>query len=271
MRPTRSRVAPVVLLTAVALTGTADPAPAAITRRADTAAPKITSITVNPSPVILRTKNGGATTFAIVVKAADALGVDRVTVGLYDPSDSSGRAFRLKRTGGTAASGVWTGTLVLQNTARRGAWSVRAFATDLASNSSNPDTVYTNFKVMLPTRFHKLYVAADPATGKVVGQALLQNFRPGRAWGGFSGRPITLEFMPDGANSYLKVATAKTGADGWVHFDGVAANQSGTWRMTYAGNTGYAPANSVNQVLKVNVPQADPGTTTPAPSPTPAA
>lgn len=273
MRPTR--VTPVVLLTAVALAATADPAPAVTQRRGDTQAPVITGITVNPSPVVLRTKRGGATRFAIAVNATDAGGVDRVTVGLYDPTDGSGRAFRLRRTGGSAGNGVWTGTLVLQNTATRGAWSVRAFATDLASNSSNPDTVYTNFKVMLPTRFHKLYVAADKSNGTIVGQALLQHFRAGKGWKPFSDRPIALEFMPDGANSFLKVATARTGEDGWVHFEGVQTNQSGTWRMNYGGNTGYAPALSTTAVLKIDAPQSDPGTTTdpttnPTTAPTPA-
>jgi len=262
-----------VLLTAVALVGTSDPALAAAKRRADTSAPVITGISVNPAQVVLRTKKGGATSFAITVRATDTNGVDRVTVGLYDPSDSTGRAFRLKRTGGTAANGVWTGTLVLQNSAKRGAWSVRAFATDLASNTSDPDKVYSNFKVTLPARFHKLYVAADPSTGKVVAQALLQQFKSGVGWKPGVNRPVTLEFAPAGANSFLKVATARTGSDGMVHFDDVSANQTGTWRMTYAGNTGYSAANSVHQVV-TEKPSSGGGTTTQpvaTPTPTPAA
>jgi hypothetical protein len=271
------RITPLVLLTAVALAGAADPALAKSKRRGDTAAPAITGITVNPSPVVLGTAKGGATKFAISVRATDAGGVDRVTVGLYDPADQSGRAFRLKRTSGTATNGLWTGTLVLQNSTERGDWSVRAFATDLSSNSSNPDTIYGTFRVTLPTRFHKLYVAADPKTGKVTAQALLQSFRPGKRWQPFTKRPVVLQFMPEGANSFLTVTTAKTGSDGMVHFTGVTANRSGTWRMMFEGATAWAPALSGTEQVTVKVPQSDPGTSIPAttptssPSPTPAA
>jgi hypothetical protein len=266
MRPTPTRVTPVALLTAVALLGAADPALGTSSRRGDTAAPVIGAITVNPSPVVLGTASRGVTRFAITVRANDPGGVDRVTVGLYDPSDVNGRAFRLKRTGGTATSGVWTGTAVVQNTAKRGAWSLRAFATDLASNTSNPDTIYSNFRVTLPTRFHKLYVAADQNTGKVTAQALLQAFRPGKRWQAFSKRAVALEFRPQGANSFLTVATAKTGSDGMVHFTNVAVTKSGTWRLNYLGNSGWAPTLSGTQAVTVK-PKSDPGTTMPAPTP----
>ena len=125
MRPTSSQVAPVVLLTVFALTGAANPASALSGRRGDVSAPIISTITVNPSPVVLGTKKSGTTSFKVTLRASDNSGVDRVTIGLYDPSDKTGKAFRLKRTGGTATDGVWTGTLVLQNVAKTGAWSVR--------------------------------------------------------------------------------------------------------------------------------------------------
>ena len=116
MRPTPTRVAPVALLTAVALVGSTSPAMARAKRVADAEAPTITAITVNPSPVVLGTKAAGRTAFAVAVRATDTGGgVDRVTVGLYDPAENSGRAFRLSRTSGSAADGLWTGTLVLTN------------------------------------------------------------------------------------------------------------------------------------------------------------
>ena len=190
MRPTPSRVAPVALLTAVALAGSASPALAKPKRAADAEAPVITAITVNPSPVVLGTKAAGRTAFAVAVRATDTGGgVDRVTVGLYDPADNSGRAFRLSRTSGSAADGLWTGTLVLSNKAKRGAWSVRAFATDKANNTTDPDKVYTNFRVTLPTRMRAFAVTSDPATGVVNATALLERFRPGTkaAWLPFAG------------------------------------------------------------------------------------
>lgn len=243
MRPTPSLVAPVALLTALALTSATAPAQARAKLAADTEAPVITAITVNPSPVVLGTKAAGRTAFAIALRATDTgAGVERVTVGLYDPADASGRAFRLSRTSGSAADGLWTGTLVLANKAKRGAWSVRAFATDAANNTTDPDKVYTNFRVTLPTRVRAFAVDVDAATGAVSARALLERFRPGAkaSWVSFASRPVTLEFQPDGANGYLAVATGKTAADGTVRFEPVSANQSGAWRATYAGNTGYA-------------------------------
>lgn len=254
MRPTPSRVAPVVLLTAVALTNSASPAGA---RTADSQAPVITAITVNPSPVVLGTKATGRTAFAVAVRAVDTgAGVDRVTVGLYDPADASGRAFRLSRTSGSAADGLWTGTLVLSNKSKRGAWSVRAFATDLASNTTDPDKVYTNFRVTLPTRLRAFAVKSDPATGAVNATALLERFRPGAnaSWVSFANRTVTLEFQPNGANGFLAVATGKTAADGSVRFEKVSVNQSGTWRASYAGNTGYGADASGARLVTVTAP-----------------
>ena len=251
MRFTPSRVAPVAVLTAAALTGNVTSAPALGTRGADVNPPTITALTVNPSPVVLGTKARGRTAFALAVRAVDAGGVDRVTVGVYDPKDRSGRAYRLTRTSGSAADGLWTGTVVLPNLAKRGVWSVRAFATDRASNTTNPDRVYTNFRVTLPTRFRGVDVQADPSTGAVSGVATLQRFRPGVGWVPFSGRNVVLEFQPDGANGFLKVASERTGSDGSVQFDRITANGSGLWRASYAGNTGYAPAVSGADLVKI--------------------
>lgn len=251
MRSTSSRVAPVAVLTAVALTGNVTSALALGARGADVDAPAITALTVNPSPVVLGTKARGRTSFAIAVRAVDAGGVDRVTVGVYDPKDRAGRAYRLTRTSGSAADGLWTGTLVLPNLAKRGAWSVRAFATDRASNTTNPDRVYTNFRVTLPTRFRGVDVQADPSTGAVTGSATLQRFRPGAGWVPFSNRSVVLEFQPEGANGFLKVATGRTDSDGSVRFDRISANGPGLWRAAYAGNTGYAATVSGTRLVKI--------------------
>jgi hypothetical protein len=260
MRPTPSRVAPAALLTAVALASSASPALAQIRRAADAEAPVITAITVNPSPVVLGTKAAGRTAFAVAVRATDTGGVDRVTVGLYDPADTSGRAFRLSLTSGSAAVGLWTGTVVLSNKAQRGAWSLRAFATDQANNTTDPDKVYTNFRVLLPARMRAFAVTSDPATGAVNASALLERFRPGTkaSWERFAGRTVTLEFQPDGANAFSTVATAKTAADGSVHFEKVTANQSGMWRASFAGNPNYGPDFSGSRTVTITAPASDP-------------
>jgi hypothetical protein len=266
MRPSPSRLAPVALLT-FALTVSVSPASALAASPADTEAPVITGITVNPSPVVLRTKATGRTAFAVAVRATDTGGgVDRVTVGLYDPADNVGRAFRLTRTSGSAADGQWTGTLVLSNQARRGAWSLRAFATDQASNTTDPDKVYTNFRVQLPTRMRAFTIVSDPTTGTVSAAALLERFRPGTqaAWVPFTDRTVVLQFQPNGANGYSTVATAKTGSDGSVRFGKVTANQSGLWRAAFAGNNGYGADVSGSRVVTVTAPAST--TTTPSSS-----
>jgi hypothetical protein len=260
MRPSSSRVAPVAVLTAAVITGTAGAAPAVVTRTGDVAAPSITALTVNPSPVVLGTKARGRTTFVVAVRATDlGGGVDRVTVGLYDPKDSSGRAFRLTRTSGSAANGLWTGTLALPNLAKRGTWAIRAFATDRASNTTDPDRVYTNFRVTLPTRFRGVDVKADPATGAITAEGTLQRFRPGTGWVPFSKRNVVLEFQPEGANGFLKVATARTDSGGAVRFDDITANGSGLWRASYAGNTGYAATVSGADLVKIDSDAESPG------------
>ena len=251
MRSTPSRVVPLAVLTAVALTGQAASALAVGTRAADIQAPAITALTLNPSPVVLGTRASGRTSFVIAVRATDSSGVDRVTVGVYDPKERSGRAYRLTRTSGSAVDGLWTGTLALPNLARQGVWAVRAFATDRASNTTNPDTVYTNFRVTLPTRFRGVNVQADQETGAITATATLQRFRPGRGWLPFYARTVVLEFQPEGANGFLKVATARTASDGSVRFDRISANGSGLWRTSYAGNTGYAPAVSGTDLVKI--------------------
>lgn len=183
MSPSPSRLAPLAVVTALALAGIATPAAAATRRPADTAAPVISAITVHPSPVVLSTRKGGRTSFKVAVRASDTgVGVDRVTLGLYDPSDSSGRAFRLSRTGGSAVEGVWTGLVSLPNNVKTGTWAVRAFATDEASNTTNPDAVYTNFRVLQKTRLHKLGLKVDPTTGALAATALLDG--SARARGG---------------------------------------------------------------------------------------
>lgn len=251
MRPTPSRVVPLALFTAVALTGHVTSALAVGARAADIEAPVIHALTVNPSPVVLGTKANRRTSFVIAVRAVDSGGVDRVTVGLYDPKERSGRAYRLTRTSGSAADGLWTGTLALPNLAKQGTWAVRAFATDRASNTTNPDTVYTNFRVTLPTRFRGLNVQADQETGAITASATLQRFRPGRGWVPFSARAVVLEFQPEGGNGFVQVATARSDADGSVRFDRIGAKKSGLWRTSYAGNTGYAAAVSGTDPVKI--------------------
>ena len=131
---------------------------------------------------------------------------------------------------------------------------MRAFATDLASNTTDPDVVYTNLRVLNKTRTSKFAISVDPRTGVVTASALLERFRRGKAWEPFTAREMTLEFQPKGATSFETVATAKTNAKGEVSFGKVKASASGSWRVAFAGHPSYAPSSTKAKV--VNLPSS---------------
>lgn len=270
MRPSSSRLAPIAALTALTLAGAATPAAAATKKPADKQAPVITAITVSPSPVVLAVKSGGRTSFSIAVRARDTgTGVDRVTLGLYDPKDKTGRAFRLSRTGGSAAEGLWTGLVALPNNVRTGMWAIRAFATDKSNNTTNPDAVYTNFRVLAKTRMSKLSLTVNPVTGVLTATTVLERFKKG--WEPFTARELVLEFRPKGATAYKAMAKATTDARGAAAFGPVTAPSSGHWRVTYAGHPNYGPSVSKTAGVSLTVPATPTPSPTPSPTVTPAA
>lgn len=253
MNPT-SRLAPVALLTALALAGAGTPAAHAggAKKTADKEAPVISAVALAPSAVTLTAKSSGSTTFTVSARVADPGGVDRVVIGLYDEADKKGRPFRLARTAGTALDGTWSVKASLPNSAAKGLWSVRAFAVDKASNSSDPDKVYATFPVQYSTRLLGLDVSPEPAEPKadLAAVAVLQSYRPGKGWAVYAGRNVVLEFRPDGAADFAAVAAATTDKVGKVSFT-TKATTTGTWRITFAGNTGYAAAVSGTDAVKV--------------------
>lgn len=276
-----TRVAPTALLAIVALTCAATPSVAA-KKGADKQAPTLSALTVAPVKVVLGTKSGGRTSFTVSLKAADASGVDRVVVGLYDEGDKKGRSFRLARTSGSALEGVWRATVSLPNSVDRGGWKVRAHATDKVSNTSEPDTVYGTFGVQYPTRLRKLNVSPEPVAPKADLSAVveLQRFRPGKGWTPYGGRNVVLEFRPEGAATFAPVMNARTDGAGTVSFPKLKADRTGVWRVTFAGNSGFAAAVSRTDTVKVAASAAsvnsfaaptDAPTDAPTPVPAPAA
>ncbi|GAA0611290.1 hypothetical protein GCM10009547_11670 [Sporichthya brevicatena] len=259
-------VVPVAAATGLVLVVSTSAADAKAKKPADKTAPVISSMAISPSPLILAVKSGGKTSFKVTVRANDDTGVDRITIGLYDPSDKNGRAYRLSRSSGTAASGVWTGSLSLPNNAKTGMYAVRAFATDLSSNSTNPDLVYTNFRVVNKTRLSSFKITVDSKTGAMTASALLERFRSGK-WEPFTAREIALEFAAAGTQAYKPVTTGTTNDKGVVSFDKVTASKSGSWRVVFAGHPNYGPSEKAKDVT-VNLPAASP---TPSPAASPAA
>ena len=125
-----------------------------------------------------------------------------------------------------------------------GTWAVRAFATDEASNTTNPDAVYTKFRVLLKTRLPGFAAKADPETGALTASARLVRYRAGKGWEPFKARAIALEFRPKGESGFKAVATATTDDRGDVNWDKVTASGPGAWRATFAGHPNYGRSTS---------------------------
>lgn len=232
------RAAPLAVLAAVATVAAGAPATA---KRADTAAPAIKQVTVTPAPVELKAKKSGRTEFTVSARVSDPGAVDRVAVGLYDDGDDEGRLAKLRRISGTAQNGVWSAQVNLPNNAERGTWAVRAFATDLASNTSEPDTVYGTFSVHHKTRIRDLNAAPEPVVAgeDLVVTGVLERYRPGKGWQEYGKRSVVLEFREDGTKGFKPVEKGRTDDDGDIRFEKVQAKETGRWRVTFAGNSGY--------------------------------
>lgn len=254
MSPSSRRIAPVALLTVVALAGAATPAAHAgmAKKTADKEAPMISAVALAPTAVALTAKSPGSTSFTVTARVADPGGVDRVVIGLYDETDKEGRSFRLARTAGTALDGTWSVKASLPNDVAKGLWSVRAFAADKASNTSDPDKVYATFAVQYSTRLRGLDVSPEPAEPKdeLAAVAVLESYRPGKGWKAYDGRNVVLQFRPDGAADFAPVASATTDSAGKVSFK-VKATTTGTWRIAFAGNGGYAGSVSSTDTVKI--------------------
>ncbi|MGQ0632713.1 MAG: hypothetical protein ACT4P1_16990 [Sporichthyaceae bacterium] len=235
---------------------TALAAPHAVAKRADTAKPVISEVAITPLEVELAAKNSGTTPVAISVRVVDASAIDRVVVGLYDRVATKGRAVELRRVTGTATDGVWAAEARVPNIAERGIWQVRAFAVDVLNNSSDPDAVVGTFTAHHDSRFRATSFGprqAKPGDALVIA-GTLQRFRPGLGWVGYRDRKVRLEFRAKGAAEFVAVAAGRSAKDGTVAFKKVMVKQGGAWRISFAGNSGYAAARSGADPVAVPVP-----------------
>lgn len=247
------RLALPVALVAVLTGGTLTFVSPAQAKRADDTAPGISEVTVAPDPIVLASRKKGTTTLTLSARVADPGGVDRVAAGLYDEKDDKGRAVELRLTSGNSRDGIWSARVPLPNDAKRKAWSVRAFATDRANNSTDPDAVQATFMVQHRARLRSFEAGPDAVAAKdpIVVSGLLQRYKPGTGWKSLKRVAVILEFRKDGAQEYAQVETGKTDRDGAVRFEDVAVKESGRWRLAFAGDDGYAPATSKTDAIAV--------------------
>jgi hypothetical protein len=268
-RRRRTAVVPVVLAVG-ALAAAAGIAPAA---SADLTAPAIGGAAAQAGGVVLATLASPSAAATLSLRVTDAGGVDRVVLGLYDPTGtySEGRSAAATRTAGTAKDGTWTATVPLAQAEPVGAWTIRAFATDLAGNMSEPDTAYGTFSVRHPVRFASFNAGPEPtaAGGKVLASGRMQRFVPGTGWVDYGNRLVRLEYRAPKTSTWVQVgASMRTRSTGGVGPFEVppAAAKSGFWRLYFGGTSMRAPATSGSDYVEVKLP-APPATPSPTPAP----
>jgi hypothetical protein len=249
----RSTTTRCLIVTALGL-GASLPAVADAADRDDKTAPQISAVTVNPTDVVLPASRSThkTTAFTISMRVADASGVDTVVAGLYSPKGGSGRAYRLTRTSGSAANGVWKVVVRLANPQSTGQWQLQAFAVDNRQNSTDPSHVYGEYLVREATHFaHFDATEPTPVGQDVTFSGFLQRFDHKIGWTGYPGREVTIEFRPAGGKAFRPVQTLRTGKDGSVA-SAVTAKSPGTWRMSFAGTERRSP--SVSRADDVGLP-----------------
>ncbi|HEY2830935.1 MAG TPA: hypothetical protein VGJ14_00810 [Sporichthyaceae bacterium] len=251
MRSTATRC---LIVTTLGL-GASVPTVAAAADRDDKIAPQISAVTLNPNDVLLPASRSAhkTTAFTISMRVSDPSGVDTVVAGLYGPKGGSGRAYRLARTSGTAANGMWKVVVRLANPQSTGQWQLQAFAVDNKQNSTDPGRVYGDYLVREATHFaHFDATEPTPVGQDVKFSGFLQRFDHKTGWTGYPGREVAIEFRPAGGKAFRPVQTVRTGADGSVSGAAVVAKSPGTWRMSFAGNPERAP--SVSRADDVGLP-----------------
>jgi hypothetical protein len=239
---TRRTTALAAVVTTAALGGLAlGPAQGAIA--ATDAAPRIISVDVTPEPVVLY--KSSATRITFTVRASDDTGIKTLAVlAISDRDEEAGGVVTLKRTAGSAKSGVWTGSVDVDKYEVHGLWGAVAQAQDLAGNRSSLDdsTPYDEYLVQRNTRFLGFNVSPEPVRK---GQALkvtgkLQALHPTKGYVAYAGKTLSVEFRALGAKTWTKVGTVTTTRDGSFTTRSLKAAASGTWRVRFGGTTYYA-------------------------------
>lgn len=252
--PRRRAAAVSAAVAGVAVVATVTSAPAS---SADVAAPSIVSVTSSPSGgVVLATVASPSAVLTLRARVTDASGVDRVVLGLYDPAGQKpdGRTLTATRTAGTWTDGTWVATLSLPRESPAGKWTVRAFATDVAGNISEPDTTYGTVLVRRATRFADYNAGPEPAPAgtPLAFSGTLQRYVPGTGWAAYGGVKVQLQFRAPGTTAWVPSGAVRTtDATGAYATPAPAATATGAWRVTFAGTGTRAPASSHSDNVEV--------------------
>lgn len=193
------------------------------------AAPEVSSVEVNPSPVVVESKDGrpvtfsfltdGATTAGLKLKRPDgsALDVDAKKVG--EPSGGKQKWQGTRTFGRSDASGKWNVTasatsVVGTGKADRDFQVKQVWETDLVGFGASPEPIDRGDTLTLSGR-------------------LLINSNDG--WKPYKGQKVYIAFRARGASGYQRVAYHYTDSRGRFSA-GVKAQRTGWWRAEYNGS-----------------------------------
>ncbi|MET8102504.1 calcium-binding protein [Streptomyces sp. NPDC005236] len=243
---------------ALALTALSVPAAQADTVVGDTT---VSNIVVNGGKdVVIGTTN--KVTFKVTFTASDPSGIEDGESYLYKGTWSDPSAFWSDDSdedttcaAGTKVTCTTTYTIVpeydLYGDASAGAWRAGAYAKAVDGNSAKK----TNLGGFSLKRYAKLTVNASPepvTKGKAITVAgkLTRASWNDRAYHGYTGQPVKLQFRKAGSSSYSTVKTVPTNSHGDLKTT-VTAASDGYWRYYFPGTSTTAPATVTGDFVDV--------------------
>jgi hypothetical protein len=202
---------------------------------------EFTELAVDPQVVVL--KNTDENLFDVYAGVASTVGdIDRLDVDFGSPGGSSG-PFGLTLDDwvlldGTEADGLWGTSFALHRESRPGTWTLTgltgvAGGEDVTSDGVTfqvkRNTVVSGFNATEPVKKG----AATTASGT------LKRLDPAaRAYVGYSGKTVSIQFKARGTTSYQTVATVRTSSTG-TFSKRIVATKDGVWRAVFAGTPYY--------------------------------
>ncbi|MFE3266545.1 DUF5707 domain-containing protein [Streptomyces sp. NPDC059215] len=239
----------------VALSALTVPAAHADERFGDT---DITGVVVNHgAPVVV---GAGARTVTVEVTATDPSGLQQIDATLYHGSFAAPDS-TVASTGACGPTGAVTTTCALTFTltpgtapaddSQAGTWHLSAYA--IAPDS---DAVFLDSAATVGLlRDSQVSVAAPERVRRgraltVTGGVRNTDWATGASVGAEAGRPVALQFRPKGSGTYCTLKTVRTAAGGTLSTT-VRADGDGSYRWSYAGTAGTAPAVSAGTFVDV--------------------
>ena len=250
LRPSAA-ISVTALLAGTAVAMTATPATAAT----DKIAPKIVSASLLTDEIVVPAK-GWSDKAHFSVRVTDNVGVAGVLIGVFHRGDLVKQPngdpviFGLDRKSGTARDGVWSSWIRQEAVDGVGSYTLRVVAFDAAENGSDVTKVGT-YRSRYNTRL--AFEIADRTVAKGQALALSGSLRRVGAtgWQAFAGQKLIVQFRKAGTAEWKRVGRVYTGALGTFTTDQLAATDTGSWRVVFAGDPKTVAATSASRKVTV--------------------